>query len=89
MDINIDSKPVQKSRKISSDSILLLQECKIVGMMEEFCSVGDEGMILDHEFNKKIITIKREASQRRLMKSKIKRNAVTNRPQIPIPVNWG
>ena len=87
--------------KISSDSILpimsdviidnapskmLLQECKIVGMMEEFCSVDDEGMILDCEFNKKILTIKREASQKGLMKTKIKRNAVTNRPQIPIPV---
>ena len=86
--------------KISSDSIwpitsdviidnapskMLLNECKIVGMMEEFCSVDDKGMILDHEFNKKILTIKREASQKGLRKTKIRRTHL-NRPQIPISV---
>ena len=86
--------------KISSDSIwpitsdviidnapskMLLNECKIVGMMEEFCSVDDDGMILDREFNKKIRTIQREASQKGLRKTKIRRTA-SNKPRIPISV---
>ena len=57
----------------NAPSKMLLQQCKIVGMMEEFCCEDDEGMIQDRDFNKKIRKVKRAASSKALRKNKIKR----------------
>ncbi|KAI6661585.1 Transmembrane channel-like protein 7 [Oopsacas minuta] len=57
----------------NAPSKMLLNECKIVGIMEEFCGKDNEGVILDCDFHKKIRTVKRAASEKSFRKNKIKR----------------
>ena len=56
----------------NAPSKMLLNQCKIVGMMEEFCCEDDEGMIQDRDFHNKIRKVKRAASLKALRKNKIR-----------------
>ena len=80
----------------NAPSRMLLSQCKIVGMMEEFCCEDDACMIQDRDFNKKIRKLKRAASSKALRKNEVRRLpsgpgesaavnvSKTNDPSLPV-----